>query len=105
MYFNSTTGTHFWSTKRREALYSKFDEKNIDELFASLNSSKFFDVNISSCTVDYLDYVPRIGNARFIWIIRIGAHPNNSWSAFEDNSPITPFVRFLNAVLCGIRSV
>ena len=40
--------------------------------------------------IDYLDYVPRIGNARFIWIIRVGAHPNNSWSTFEDNSPITP---------------
>jgi len=39
---------------------------------------------------DYLDYVPGIGNARFIWIIRVGAHPNNSWSALETTHQLPP---------------
>ena len=37
-----------------------------------------------------LDSVPGIWNVCFIWIIRVGAHQNNSWSTFEDNSPIIP---------------
>jgi len=48
--------------------------------------------SIITYSIDYLDYVPRIGNACFIWIICIGAQLNNSWSAFEGNSPITPSV-------------
>ena len=39
---NLTRITYFWSTKRREALYKQIWRKNIDELFASSNSSKFF---------------------------------------------------------------
>jgi len=52
-------------------------------------------------SIDYLDYVLGIGNTHSIRIIRVGVHPNNSWSAFANY----PFVRFLNAILCEICSV
>ena len=58
---------------------------------------------LTKTTIDYLDYVPGIGNTQFVWIIRVGVHPNNSWSAFEDNSPITPL--FASWTLLCVESV
>ena len=54
------------NSHRKIDLYSKHRENNLQALPKT------------DVTIDYLDYVPGIGNARFIWIIRVGAHPNNS---------------------------